>query len=236
MQRVCLQINNWDDLRIAFCIVTENIFQLAADHLSIDGAGDREPGAISFAICSEDPHRSLACNESQQNECVGINISDIDHRSHLNLYKQRSVCLTTECACPILPTASSHVAAGLLRYQSSSCNSEANITPCVLMYRKNEGLGCKFCKDAWHAPPVNLSVRCHLRGHWAKLCPNGEVSRTTFDGTCLHWHPLLWLKRSVHMARWWCCSAAQSMSGLEPETVGLRLLTWSGAAQRCSQP
>ena len=55
------------------CTLLENIFQLAADHLSIDGAADRDPGVISLAICSEDPHRSLACNELQQNQCVGIN-------------------------------------------------------------------------------------------------------------------------------------------------------------------
>ena len=49
----------------------------------------------------------------------------------------------------------------------------------------------------------------------------------------------------VCVANKWSCSAAQPMSrsmgmrprlGFAPKTVWLRLLTWSGAAQRCSQP
>ena len=51
-----------DRLRqLAHGFLRPKVSQLAADHLSIDGAGDRELGAISLAICSEDPHRSLAC-------------------------------------------------------------------------------------------------------------------------------------------------------------------------------
>ena len=50
------------------------------------GAGGREVGAINLAICSEDPHRSLACVNAQRYECLDPIALDIDHSHFQFLY------------------------------------------------------------------------------------------------------------------------------------------------------